>query len=1125
MKIPSLISCFILVLIAQFTLAETRAAEPIVYVEAEAGEGAGAPAAMAGTSGGKLLRYIGPKFRRTLPLELKEPLSGGRFYVRYGRAGKKTDPGALMRVGIGPVSAKSLEDPSVVKLEEFTLPPTGTWETWKWASTPLPALKPGTYKIFLNFPNEEVANLDLVGLLPVRNGIQLEPGNTFVGGVLVGGLAVKTFTTGKVGNLYLEKEAVSKDAPGVVIELELENVLKTEPLTATVTWELFNDQGVLEKLPPSKIEIPAASTVKVPLTLKEPGYGWYGLNASIHSSYDGQILKRQAAFGVIHPPHEGVKPDSQFGLSAGSNEGDLEVAALLGAKWRRGIPNTHPSKVNPSPGVFWDETSQQTALDAIKAWKDAGILCLGYVDYNTHWNVRKGKDGKPAASWSVPPLDVKAHAEMVYNMIKPLKGEVKVWELWNEPWGHYWQGGTAEEYRIMTKTVWDRVKPEMPDIEFISGSYYTYHLHNILYPKDTETAGYIDGTATHPYGKPGTQTMVSPAIEAAMNKIWSKGKGKAGIWVTEFGTAEWEFSGHAPEERPFMVARSLAPINLLQQVAAGETPVKTFWFTSTYGKKIGANDGFEIWNGTSPKPAAVAYSTMTHFIEDSRFVEDLWIGTRNGFAILYKRPDNSHVIAVWPDRTSFLGPENTKGTLRLPALDFDATDYLGRPTGKVENGNLLIPAQTWQTTFLTSKKSADEIRAALTAATLEGWPALRVNPQPFTLPLAQKPPLVVRVENRLPRSTDATVQVKAPAGFVLVQDSQVVKGLKVGEVRDVSFPMQEVKPDASNRYPFAWTSDASGIKQEGTRDVQAAVITFGSPKIDGDLSDWKNAVPVSVRNKGPMSDWGKEAPPMKTGDGYRFQAMWDDEFFYVSAEVTDAQAKPVGGSKGDVTNSDSLQFAFNILDKNPDDLLLGNPFYEKALACDIDYEFSIGSAKPDSPKPAANATETAAPQRGDGGFVGTESATPATPAALMPSLYRLTAPGTQYQHPSAYLLQNPEITPTLGLLAAGPDGGKDGKVFTRYDATAKKHIYEAAIPWKHMPEVLERLKSLKPGEMAPIDFAFLVIDFEKWRRITTWQEETGETVLGGYGYAPRIGTPRWPNDYGLQLRTSWGFVR
>ncbi|MBC8126284.1 MAG: hypothetical protein H8M99_03940, partial [Gloeobacteraceae cyanobacterium ES-bin-144] len=806
-----------------------HAAEPIIYVEAESGEGAGAPAAMGNSSGGKILRYIAPQFRRTLPLELSEALPAGRLFVRYGRAGKKTDPGALMRVGIGPVTAQALEDPSVIQLDPFTLPPTGAWETWNWGSTPLKSLKPGSYKIFLHFPNQEVANLDVIGLLPVRNGVQLEPSNTVVGGVLVGGLAIKGLATEKVGNLFLDADAKDK----ITFDLELENVLKNEAVTATVTWELVNDSGVLQTLPPAMIEIPAASSSKLPVSFAARGYGWFGLNATVKSSYDGQILKRQSAFGILHPPHVGLRPDSQFGLSTGTAEGDPVVAAMLGAKWRRGVPNTHPNQVNNAPGVFWDEAKIQKALDAIKLWKDAGILCLGYVDYNTHWNVPLDKKGKPVPNWSSPPKDIKAHAEMVYNMIKPLKDEVKVWELWNEPWGHYWQNGTAEDFREMSRTVWNRVKPEMPDIEFISGSYYTTHLQNILYAQGAETSGYIDGSATHPYGKPGMQTMVSPAIEAAMNKVWSKGKGKAGIWVTEFGTAEWEFSAHSPEERPFMVARSLAPIILLQQAAAGETPVKTFWFTSTYGKKTGVNDGFEIWSGTSPKPAAVAYSALTHLIEDSRFVEDLWVGTKNGFALLYKRNDGSHVVAVWPDRTSFLGPENSKGTLSLAALDFDAVDYLGRPVGSKESGQLKLPVQTWQTTFLTSKKSAEEIRAALSASTLDGWPALRVNPQPFTLPLAQLPPLVVRVENRLPHTTDATVQVTAPAGFVLEQPSQTAAVLKSGETRDLTFTLKATTPSPSNRYEFTWTSEASGISQKGSREVQAAVAAYGTPTIDG----------------------------------------------------------------------------------------------------------------------------------------------------------------------------------------------------------------------------------------------------------------------------------------------------
>jgi len=1101
-----------------------RGAEPIVYIEAEAGEGAGSPAAMGGTSGGKILRYIAPQFRRTLPLVLKEPITKGRSFVRYGRAGKKTDPGALMKVGIGPVTAKTLEDPAVTQLEPFTLAPTGTWETWKWASTPLPALQAGTYNLFLYFPNQEVANLDVVGLLPVRNDVQLEPSNTVSDNILVGGLIVKSFGSDHVGNLLLDKEALGKDASEITFELELENILKNEPLTASVTWEMSNDLGTVQKLPPVSIVIPAASSLKVPIKLKAPGYGWHGLRATIVSSYDGQVLNKTAAFGVLYPPHDGLRPDSQFGLSTGNSDGDHVTAALLGAKWRRGIPDTHPNNVNPSPGVFWDAARIQTARDGLKLWKDRGILCLGYIDYNTKWNVRMGKDGKPMQNLASPPKDMKAHAEMVYNLIKPFKDEVKVWELWNEPWGHYWQGGTADEFREMTRTVWDRIKPEMPEIEFISGSYYTTHLQNLIYAQGAENGGFIDGSATHPYGKPGMQTLVSTAIEASMNQLWSKGKGKAGIWVTEFGTAEWEFTAHPPAERPFMVARSLAPIILLQQVAAGKTPVKTFWFTSTYGRKSGANDGFEIWNGTSPKPAAVAYSVMTHWIEDSQFQEDLWIGSKNGFALLYQRPDKSHVVAVWPDRASFLGPENTKGTLSLPALDFEAIDYLGRPVGKNDNGTLVIPAQTWQTTYLVSKQPAAQIRSALEAAVLDGWPALRVNPQPFTMPVSQKPPLVVCVENLQPRTCDATVRVKAPAGFVLEQESQNVTSLKPGEVRDLIFPLKETKPDATNRYQFSWASESSHIKQTGSRDVQAAVVTHGTPVIDGNLTDWKAAVPVSILNKGPLADWGKDAPAMLVGGGYQFQAMWDENFFYVAARIPDIKVKSTGGT-GDITNSDSLQFAFHVLDKNPDNLLLDNPFYQKGLACDVDYEFALGQFKPASPEAAATASATAAPQRGDGGMAGSEGSATVPAEGLLPSIYRLTAPGTRYQHPSAYLLQNPQTKPPLGRLEAGLQPGKDGSVAVRYDENSKQYTYEAAIPWANIPEVYSKLKDLQTGQMAAVDFAFLVNDYDGWRRITTWQEETGETVLGGYGYAPRIGTPRWTNDYPLQLRTAWGFTR
>lgn len=148
-------------------------AEPI-YVEAESGQGGGSAFAMENTSDGHILRHIGPKFRRTLLVELKEPLAAGRLFVRYGRAGGEDDSAALLQVGIGPDSASQMDDSAVTPLEPLILTPSGGWEAWNWVSTPIPALKAGSYKIFLHFPEKEAANLDVLALAPAANNVEVE---------------------------------------------------------------------------------------------------------------------------------------------------------------------------------------------------------------------------------------------------------------------------------------------------------------------------------------------------------------------------------------------------------------------------------------------------------------------------------------------------------------------------------------------------------------------------------------------------------------------------------------------------------------------------------------------------------------------------------------------------------------------------------------------------------------------------------------------------------------------------------------------------------------------------------------------------------------------------------------
>src|SRR5439155_19948666 len=104
-----------------------------------------------------------------------------------------------------------------------------------------------------------------------------------------------------------------------------------------------------------------------------------------------------------------------------------------------------------------------------------------------------------------------------------------------------------------------------------------------------------------------------------------------------------------------------------------------------------------------------------------------------------------------------------RGEMLLPARDFDVYDYLGRPIGKREGDNLRIPIQVWEARYIVSKLPPEQVRAALADARFSGLPALLVNPRSFDAPLSMKPKLRFKVENLLPQTVDAKLDVTPPA--------------------------------------------------------------------------------------------------------------------------------------------------------------------------------------------------------------------------------------------------------------------------------------------------------------------------------------------------------------------------
>ncbi len=1095
------------------------AALPGIWVEVESGHGHTAFVTSPNASGGKRIGWFGTKGQWVaVDVTLPKTYRNTFVHLRYSRG--HSDAG-LLDVFIGSPSATNPDHPDVRRLGKMVLRPTGDWDRYRWASLHIGEMPFGRYRFFFVCPEDNSAgDLDVVGVVDDETGGLWEPPNKVADGKLFGEGQLKPpveiveVKCPNVGNLFLSTEVLGKSARPVRFTLQLRNNSVKAKTKVSIRAEIFNDYGLVMRAPFQNLWLQPSAEANFDYQFKAPGMGWFEVIFVAQSN--GKVSKSSAAFCVLHSPAKGTRPESFFGMGIGDSDEDMKIAQIIGVKWRRGIPETDTETVAPEPDKRWGEKEIQRARDAVKRWAEHGVLCLGYVNYNPSWNVMPDPLGRPISRHQNRPKDLLAHADVVYHLIKPLADLVKYWELWNEPWIHgwTWRTGDAQDYRDMTRLIWERIKPEMPDVLLIGGGS-TPYLRDIVYAKGSKNSGYIDGSATHPYGVPDRSLPSVTALEAEMNRCWSRSKGKGGIWATEVGTAEFFFEDLPEPERKFMVARTVAPIYLLLKLGAGTTPVRVFWFASQYNRSF-AGAEFNIWDGTNPKPAVAAYSTMTHFLEDAHLLGDIYRSAKIGWALHFVKPDGTNIVAFWLE-TGQKG-EFLKGNMLLPLTDAVIYDYLGRPIGKRISQGWLIPIRTWEVRYIVTKTPAGKVRSAFSQAKFSGVPVVFVNPRSIPAPLSFKPPLRIKVENLLPRPVKVRLTIHPPAELKLKQTQFALK-LQAGEVRFVEIPLIGAKPNAINRYPIRFRAVTEGTVHEDVQVVQVACATYGTPKIDGDLSEWQNTIPVTMVARGNRDYLKAVLNPGLVAEAllgkakrlviYRLWTQWDERNFYLAAEIPDDNFVSNTTFEDDPYAfpfyADCIQFAFDCLKRNPDDLLWGHPLYEKAMAADVDYEFCATLARFTGEGPSYDSKP---PFTGD-----------RTKCPHVPELYRLKAPGTNFQ---TFYPTNASLSPPIPKMQAYSEGGPEGKVSIVYDYKAKMFRYEIAIPWSCLRELGEQVRKLKRGQWLITHFAWSVNDAGGLGR-TFWQQEAGDVQPGSYGFSPHWGGGR--REYGGRIITDWGFAR
>ncbi|WP_438479354.1 hypothetical protein [Oleiharenicola lentus] len=640
-------------------------------------------------------------------------------------------------------------------------------------------------------------------------------------------------------------------------------------------------------------ELSPGRVLKLSLSATTGKYGHFSVMIALRGGAvdDGY---RAAAFAVVYPPAKGPKPESYFLATADDTmtrgeSTDFSIPERYGIKWLR-LPIT--------PRFSADGQFDWTIPDRLAAaLRRHGLLSLN--DISTWAGPLPMIGGKPITyAWGrkvnlIPrPEDFPLFGQQVEQVIKRYGDVSPAAYLRNEPWEKgsiTFYHGTGHYYGEWLKVASTAARRASPDFPILAADAITNFEDNIQMRGLTD---YVDITSHH------------ADLEASRGAVQSAVLGKR-AWETEDWLSHYD---------AYLIA------NLTMKIAHGfekSNPGDPGLYQTQPGHN-GHPDWRFVPNSSIalPAPAGQAVSTWLHFIEGVKFTREIspshlpWmflfesaadapakhaavvIGRIKAYGYGYHE---AHGDVAWPAVTAF-------GKLQVADTDraLSVYDFSGNAIARDARGGFEIPLNE-EAHYVISTRGASDVEAKLRAARAEyAGNTLQATLLDFTQPLEKKPAVRVSVRNNAQATTDAEVKLTPPTGWRLVAPTQSLAALKPGESRELAFEVAETAEVAANRYPFSVEvkSPTGGLRF--TENLHVAIFRRGTVNVDGDLSDWEKigALPVTVSSGAAAPDAVEKYwfPFMNLPAGHaggtqvRFAGAWDDDYFYLCAEVQDAEA-------------------------------------------------------------------------------------------------------------------------------------------------------------------------------------------------------------------------------------------
>ncbi len=386
------------------------------------------------------------------------------------------------------------------------------------------------------------------------------------------------------------------------------------------------------------------------------------------------------------------------------------------------------------------------------------------------------------------------------------------------------------------------------------------------------------------------------AHPAALRRLWLSRAGatrRAGLGAFHLRRDE------EPSDLPSDAASQMTA-DYLSAIMAGATSMSEKLSPPVISTSVGQSDAVDTADdGAGAMSRGAAFSMLSRTLEDAAFREELFPRSPAYEGALFRAPRGSIAIL-------YAAQDSGKMLARLaPARVYDV---FGNMLGADKNGLLEIPL-SGQPVFVLGEVPTDVLGFAIRNAKISGIKPLEAQ----FLPLSRVPrssnsgssaAIRVRLQNIGLGEQSGTLQLNAPKGWKLAT-TRYDFGLQEGESKTYEFraTTSNFNPKwPQNKVPLSLAvSGKTKLSLEAEVPIASATPIVGAaPRIDGDLSDWNDAIYQTLA-------------PNRAKVSAKVALKWDAKNLYVGAQVRETALSPRRLDEGVYEfwrGHDALQIAF-----------------------------------------------------------------------------------------------------------------------------------------------------------------------------------------------------------------------